>query len=432
MATELVIPSPGESITEVVLGRWHKHSGEWVEKDDPVVEIESDKVTFDLSAPESGVLEVAAEEGAYLPVGAVIGRVDPAGKPTRKPDAAKAGLKAEMAAGPPQSKESAGDPGTQETPAEREAPLPAAAAAGDGIQRATSMARKLAAERGVDLASLQGTGASGRITKSDVLTAVGANSPPPAPAPPTDAPPDEGPAPQRRGVRRERMSMLRQRIAERLVEAQHTAAMLTTFNEADMSAVMRLRAEHKEAFAERHGVGLGIVSFFVTACVSALQTFPRVNAFIVGDEIEYHDYVDMSIAVGTERGLVVPVIRNTETLSFAEIERAIHDVATRAREGKLNLDEMTGGTFTISNGGVYGSLLSTPILNPPQSAIIGLHKISKRPVEDPDNSGQIVLRPMMNLALSYDHRVIDGEQAVKFLLHVRHQIEQPQRMLLGI
>jgi 2-oxoglutarate dehydrogenase E2 component (dihydrolipoamide succinyltransferase) len=294
------------------------------------------------------------------------------------------------------------------------------------------MARKLAAEQGVDLASLQGTGSSGRITKSDVLAAAGANSSPPAPAPPTDAPPAEAPAPDGRGVRRERMSMLRQRIAERLVEAQHTAAMLTTFNEADMSAVMRLRAEHKEAFAERHGVGLGIVSFFVKACVSALQTFPRVNAFIAGDEIEYHDYVDISVAVGTERGLIVPVIRNTETLSFAEIERAIHDLTTRAREDKLSLDEMTGGTFTISNGGVYGSLLSTPIINSPQSAIIGLHKISKRPVEDPDNPGQIALRPMMNLALSYDHRIIDGEQAVKFLLHVRHQIEQPQRMLLGI
>ncbi|MEE8247073.1 MAG: dihydrolipoyllysine-residue succinyltransferase, partial [Alphaproteobacteria bacterium] len=251
------------------------------------------------------------------------------------------------------------------------------------------------------------------------------------PASVTAPPPPHRPT-AARGVRRERLSKLRRRIAERLVEAQQTAATLTTFNEADMSQVMALRAEHKEAFAERHGVGLGFMSFYVTACVSALRTYPRINAYIAGDEVEFHDYVDVSIAVGTEKGLVVPVVRNAETMSFADIERAISDLAARAREGRLSLDDMTGGTFTISNGGVYGSLLSTPILNPPQSGILGLHKIIKRPVEDPGNPGQIALRPMMNLALSYDHRLVDGEEAVKFLVHVKEQIEDPRRMMLGI
>ena len=228
------------------------------------------------------------------------------------------------------------------------------------------------------------------------------------------------------------MSKLRQRIAERLVAAQRTAAMLTTFNEADMSAVMDLRKRYKEQFLDTHGVGLGFMSFFIKACVSALSQFPRVNSFIEGNEIEYHDFVDMSIAVGTPRGLVVPVIRNAEAMSFAEVEKAIVYLATRAREGKLTLDEMSGGTFTISNGGVYGSMMSTPILNPPQTGILGLHRITSRPVEDPAVPGRIVLRPMMYLALSYDHRVIDGEQAVKFLVHVRTCIEDPQRLMLEL
>jgi 2-oxoglutarate dehydrogenase E2 component (dihydrolipoamide succinyltransferase) len=235
-----------------------------------------------------------------------------------------------------------------------------------------------------------------------------------------------------RGLRRERMSKLRQRVAERLVSAQHTAAMLTTFNEADMSAVMDLRKKYKEPFLEKHGVGLGFMSFFVKACVSALQAFPRINAYIAGDEIEFHDYVDISVAVGTPKGLVVPVIRNAERLSFAGIETTIKDFAVRARDGKLTVDDMTGGTFTISNGGVYGSLNSTPILNPPQSGILGMHKIMKRAIEDPDNPGQIVLRPMMYLALSYDHRIVDGAEAVGFLVHVKDMIEDPERLLIEV
>ena len=233
-------------------------------------------------------------------------------------------------------------------------------------------------------------------------------------------------------MRRERLSKLRQRIAERLVEAQHTAAMLTTFNEADMTAIMQLRKQHKEAFKERHGVGLGFMSFFVKACCSALQRFERVNAYIDGDEVEYHDFVDVSVAVGTDKGLVVPVIRDAQNLSFAGVEQSIANLAARARAGKLTLDEMTGGTFTISNGGVYGSMMSTPILNPPQSGILGMHRIQNRPVEDPDNPGQIALRPMMYLALSYDHRIVDGEQAVSFLVHLRACLEAPDRLMLDV
>ncbi len=403
MPIELTIPSPGESITEVVLGPWHKASGEWVEKDETLVEIESDKVTLDLPAPESGVLRVVAEEGAELAVGTVIGSIDP---DAQRPAVASPNDEPAPAAG-------------AETPP----------ASGDGAGRVTPMGRKLAAEMGLDLTAIQGTGPSGRITKSDVLAAATASGAPPASV--TAPPPPPGRTAVR-GVRRERLSKLRRRIAERLVEAQQTAATLTTFNEADMSQVMALRAEHKEAFAERHGVGLGFMSFYVTACVSALRTYPRINAYIAGDEVEFHDYVDVSIAVGTEKGLVVPVVRNAETMSFADIERAISDLAARAREGRLSLDDMTGGTFTISNGGVYGALLSTPILNPPQSGILGLHKIIKRPVEDPGNPGQIALRPMMNLALSYDHRIVDGEQAVKFLVHVKQCIEDPRRLLLDL
>ncbi len=308
------------------------------------------------------------------------------------------------------------------------------AVSGDGDSKVTSVARKLAADKGVDLARIDGSGPSGRITKSDVLAAAQTPTPtPPLAVSIATASPIVGTVPVgSREVQRQRMSKLRQRIAERLVAAQHTAAMLTTFNEADLSAVIRLRKRHKEEFEKKHGVGLGFMSFFVHACAAALQQFPRVNAYIDGNEVEYHDYVDISVAIGTDKGLVVPVLRNAEAMSFADVERTIKELAGRARDSKLTLEEMTGGTFTISNGGVYGSLLSTPILNPPQSAILGMHKIMKRPIEDPDNPGQIVLRPMMYLAISYDHRIVDGEQAVKFLIHIKDSIESPQRMLLGL
>ena len=421
MAVDISIPSPGESITEVVVGPWHCKAGEWVEKDQIIVEIESDKVTLEIPAPESGILRVTAEEGADLNVGDVVGSIDPdAPRPepatvVAESATASAGTAAPAAALPIAAASTT--PVTRKSPSTPKSP----AMGGNSDKRSTSVARKLAADRGVDLAGVAGTGPAGRIMKSDVLAASDAAAPPASPT-----------ASSGRTVRRERLSKLRQRIAERLVAAQHTAAMLTTFNEADMTVIMQLRKQHKEAFKERHGVGLGFMSFFVKACCSALQRFERVNAYIDGDEVEYHDYVDVSIAVGTDKGLVVPVIRDAQNLSFAGIEQTIANLAARARAGKLTLDEMTGGTFTISNGGVYGSLMSTPILNPPQSGILGMHRIQNRPVEDPANPGQITLRPMMYLALSYDHRIVDGEQAVLFLVHLRACLEAPDRLMLDV
>ncbi len=426
MPVDITIPSPGESITEVTIGPWHKSDGDWVEKDETLVEIESDKVTLEVPAPESGRLKIAAQEGDEKNVGDVIGSVDAkAEKPEQPatPSAGKASATEEDAPAQPQSDSS-------RSKVEKDAERNERATATAVESKVTPLARKIAQERGVNLAQVKGTGPAGRITKQDVLAVRD-----------SDRVHVEGPREivaheaGSRGVRREKMTKLRQRIAQRLVEAQHNAAMLTTFNECDMSAVMALRSRHKDSFAARHGVGLGFMSFFCKAAVSALQAFPRVNAYIVGNppsEIEYHEYVDISVAVGTEKGLVVPVLRNVENMSFAGIERTIKELATKARDGKLTIDEMTGGTFTISNGGVYGSLNSTPILNPPQSAILGMHKIMKRPVEDPDAPGQIGLRPMMYLALSYDHRIIDGAEAVGFLVHVKEMIENPERLLLGV
>ncbi len=415
MTAEITIPSPGESITEVTLGPWHKQSGDWVEQDETLVEIESDKVTLEVPAPSSGILSTIAEEGAEMNVGDVIGSIDAsAAKPS-----APAGAASEQ-------------PGSAVQSAVANEVATATIAATDSIARATTMARKIAQEAGVDLTGVAGSGPAGRIMKADVIAATPSSpaSQPIVPAVMTSVVPaaDSGP----RGMRREKMSKLRQRIAERLVHAQHSAAMLTTFNECDMSEVMRLRKLHKESFSEKHGVGLGFMSFFIKACTSALTQHPRVNAYIVGNEYEYHDYVDISVAVGTDKGLVVPVLRNTELMSFAEVESTIKNFALRARENKLTMDEMTGGTFTISNGGVYGSLNSTPILNPPQSGILGMHTIKKRAVEDPDNSGQVVIRPMMYLAMSYDHRIVDGAEAVGFLVHVKNYIENPERLLLGL
>ena len=390
MAVDITIPSPGESISEVSLSGWLRDDGSYVEKDELLAEIESDKATLELRAPASGALKIATKRGDGIKVGAVVASIDT--------NAAK--------------------------------PASAAVAAttnGDASMRVSGVAKKVAAEKGVDLAQLAGSGPSGRVMKNDVLAATETKPMILKPAAPAVV--------GSRGVRREKMTKLRQKIAERLVHAQHTAAMLTTFNECDMTEIMRLRAEHKESFEKTHGVGLGFMSFFVKAATSALRKYPRVNAYIVGQgadmEMEFHDYADIAVAVGTEKGLVVPVLRNAEALSFAGIEASIKDFAVRAKEGKLSVDEMTGGTFTISNGGVYGSLMSTPILNPPQSAILGMHATKKRAVEDPKNPGQVALRPMMYLALSYDHRIIDGSEAVGFLVHVKDMIEKPERLLFG-
>lgn len=410
MTIEIHVPEMGESIAEVRLGQWLKQDGDWVERDDLLVEIESDKVTQELPSPTAGVLKITEVEGTDLPVGAVIGTLDP--------DA------------PRTATQSVPDAAAPDVPTTRIEVATETAASAD--VRATPMARKIAADQGVDLHDVEGSGPSGRIMKSDVLSSPADG----ADLAPVDQPPPQGPDSDThaltRSVRRERMSPLRRRIAQRLVEAQHNAAMLTTFNEADMTAVMNLRKMHKDDFNDRYGVKLGFMSFFAKAVVSALAAFPEVNAYVDGDEFEYHDYVDLAIAVGTDKGLVVPVIRNADRMGFADIEGSIADLAARARTGRLGMDDLTGGTFTISNGGVYGSMMSTPILNPPQSGILGLHRIGKRPVEDPDNPGAIVLRPMMYLALSYDHRIVDGAGAVGFLVHVKNCIEQPDRLLLGL
>ena len=400
MAVDITIPSPGESISEVSLSGWLKDDGTYVEKDDLLAEIESDKATLELRAPAAGTLKIATKKGDGIKVGAVVASIDTS--------AAK--------------------------PAEAVAPAGAPSGA-----KVSSVAKKVAAEKGVDTTSISGSGPSGRVMKDDVLAATSkpaaATETKPTPAAATAKVAAVAAPSGTRGVRREKMTKLRQKIAERLVHAQHTAAMLTTFNECDMTEVMRLRAEHKESFEKQHGVGLGFMSFFVKAATSALRKYPRVNAYIAGTgadmEIEFHDYADIAVAVGTDKGLVVPVLRNAEMLSFAGVESAIKDFAVRAKDGKLSVDEMTGGTFTISNGGVYGSLMSTPILNPPQSAILGMHAIKKRAVEDPKNPGQVALRPMMYLALSYDHRIIDGAEAVGFLVHIKDMIEKPERLLLA-
>jgi 2-oxoglutarate dehydrogenase E2 component (dihydrolipoamide succinyltransferase) len=414
---DIVVPSPGESITEVTLGQWHRQDGDWVETDEILVDIESDKATLEVRAPAAGVLHVKAKAGAEQKVGAAIASIDTS---AARPAGAMAAGAAPAAAGASVSPD-------------RVTSAPAATEAKpEGGRKASSLARKVAADKGVDLANVAGSGTAGRIVAADVeraATGVAAIANPVKPVAPAPAPAPLAVA-GARGTRRERMPKIRQRIAERLVMAQHTAAMLTTFNECDMTEVMRLRAEHKESFEKHHGVGLGFMSFFVKACTSALRRFPKVNAYFMGEEVEHHDYCDVSIAVGTDRGLVVPVLRNAEAMSFAEIELAIRGFAARAREGKLSVDEMSGGTFTITNGGIYGSLMSTPILNPPQSAILGMHAIKKRPVEDPRAPGQIALRPMMYLALSYDHRIIDGAEAVSFLVHVKDCIEKPERLLL--
>ena len=401
---DVTIPSPGESITEVTLGTWRKSDGEWVEKDELLNEIDSDKATLELLSPAAGALKVVVKSGTEQKVGTLVAKIDdsaarPAGAAKAKMVETKPKAAAHQSAAAP------------ETGATR----------GASAARASGVARKMAAERGIDLGTVEGTGPSGRVMKADLAGVQPSAS---APAPTAER--------GSRGMRREKMTRLRQKVAERLVQAQRTAAMLTTFNEADMSEVIRLRAEHKEAFEKAHGVGLGFMGFFVTACVSALQKYPRANAFIVGDEVEFHDYTDIGVAVGTDRGLVVPVLRNAETMGLADVERELKSLALRAREGKLSVDEMTGGTFTISNGGVYGSLMSTPILNPPQSAILGMHAIKKRAVEDPHRLGTVAIRPMMYLALSYDHRIIDGADAVGFLVHVKDCIENPGRLLLGV
>lgn len=404
MQHELKAPSPGESITEVTVGQWLKKDGEQVEAGEVVLELESEKATLELAAEASGALKILKDEGETVDVGTVLGYVDDAASGAAAP--AK-GAEAEKPA------------------AKAEAPKAPAATGGTGAEEAMGPAvRKLVTENNLDLANIPGTGPKGRVTKGDVLAYLD-KKPASTPSAPTPAAAAAPARPAREGETRKRLPLVRRKIAERLVAAQQTAAILTTFNEVDMTAVKELRAKHKEAFKKKHGVNLGFMSFFTMATAQALRKYPIVNAFIEENEIVFHDFQDIGIAVGTERGLVVPIVRNAGEMNLADIETEIARLAGRARDGKLTVDEMSNGTFTISNGGVYGSLLSTPILTPPQSGILGMHKIQDRPMAE---DGKVVIRPMMYLAVSYDHRLLDGKDAVLFLVAIKEFLEDPDSM----
>jgi 2-oxoglutarate dehydrogenase E2 component (dihydrolipoamide succinyltransferase) len=432
MPIDIVIPQAGESVTSGVVSRWLKNEGDSVKRDEGILELETDKVTMEIPAPAAGVLRQRAKPGETVNIGAVVGSIDDkavASAPAAPPVA-------------PSAKPASASPAPDAMPAPVAQPV-ASAAATNGhaladASRATPLAAKLAHEHNLDLTGVVGTGASGRIREQDVLALVQSRATSPAPAIAQSSPaPATAPAAANSTARRERLSPLRMRIAQRLVQAQHTAAMLTTFNEVDMSGVMALRSRYKEDFEKKHGVGLGFMSFFVKAAANALRQFPVVNASLIVNpdgsmDVEHHDSAHIAVAVSTPKGLTVPVLRRCEALSFAQVESGIKELAGRARDGKLALDDLQGGTFTITNGGIFGSLLSTPILNSPQSAILGMHTIKNRPVENPDKPGEIVLRPMMYLALSYDHRLLDGAEAVQFLVSIKNAIERPERLLLGM
>ena len=417
MATDVVVPTLGESITEATLGQWLKKPGEAVKADEPIASLETDKVAVDVPSPVSGVMgELVVSEGDTVNVGAVIARIEAGSAATAATPAVEdrtAVGKAEAAA-PPEP-----------------AAAPVDAESSDPMTLSPSV-RRAVLEHGVDPSKIKGTGKDGRVTKDDVLAAAKTQPKPAAAAAPTITPATSGPLASPTGGRKEervRMTRLRQTVATRLKEAQNTAAMLTTFNDVDMTAVIEARNKYKDLFEKKHGVRLGFMGFFVKAACMALKDIPSVNASIEGDEIVYRDYVDVSVAVSAPNGLVVPVIRDAETLSVAAIEKTIGDFGARAKNGTLKMDDMKGGTFTISNGGVFGSLMSTPIINPPQSAVLGLHRIEERPVV---RDGQIVARPMMYLALSYDHRLIDGREAVTFLVALKNAIEDPTRLLIDL
>jgi 2-oxoglutarate dehydrogenase E2 component (dihydrolipoamide succinyltransferase) len=418
--TEIRVPTLGESVTEATIGKWFKKPGDPVAVDEPLVELETDKVTIEVPAPAAGVLgDIAAKDGETVAVGALLGQITDGAGAASKPSAPKA---AEPSA-PPAAKPAAPPPSAQSAPA----PAPAKAAAPEAPS-----VRRLSAESGVDAATVPGSGKDGRVTKGDMLAAIERAAAQPTPVPQTAAAvPVRAPSPADDAAREERVKMtrLRQTIARRLKEAQNTAAMLTTFNEVDMGAVMDLRNHYKDMFEKRHGVKLGFMGFFVRACVQALKDIPAVNAEIDGADLVYKNYYHIGVAVGTEKGLVVPVVRDCDAKSLAEIEKEIAGFGRRAREGTLKIEEMQGGTFTISNGGVYGSLMSTPILNAPQSGILGMHKIQERPMVV---GGKIEARAMMYLALSYDHRVVDGREAVTFLVRVKEILEDPQRLVLDL
>jgi 2-oxoglutarate dehydrogenase E2 component (dihydrolipoamide succinyltransferase) len=400
MSTEVKVPTLGESVAEATIGEWLKQPGEAVALDEPIASLETDKVAVEVPSPVAGVMgQHLAKVGDNVSVGAVIATVEAGGTATAAPAAAAA-------------------------PAP--APAPTVAPAGDAAVLSPAV-RRAVLEHGVDPTAIKGTGKDGRLTKEDVVAAAAAKSAAPAPAAAAAAPPPA--VAGDRGEERVKMTRLRQTIAKRLKDAQDTAALLTTFNDCDMSAVIEAREKFKGVFEKKHGVKLGFMSFFAKAACLALKDIPAVNARIEGDEIVYHPYVDLSVAVSAPNGLVVPVVRNVDAMGFADIEKAIADLGKRAKEGSLTMDDMKGGTFTISNGGIFGGLMSTPIINPPQSAVLGLHRIEDRPVV---RDGQIVIRPMMYLALSYDHRLIDGREAVTALKTIKEAIEDPTRILIDL
>lgn len=408
MSLEIKVPSVGESITEVVLSRWVKNDGDFVEMDEIIAELESDKATFELTAEKAGTLKIVASEGDTLAIGAVVCNIEEGA----------GGAKAESA-----------QPKTESAPAPAadQKSTPVAEKSGESYATGTPSpsAAKILAEKGIETAEVKGSGVDGRITKDDANKAQ-------KPAPKAEAPKAASAAPAgfgSRNERKERMSPLRKTVAKRLVAVKNETAMLTTFNEVNMKPIMDLRAKYKDQFKEKFGVGLGFMSFFTKAVCEAAKDFPAVNARIEGDEIVYNDFVDVSIAVSAPKGLVVPIIRNAESMSLAQIEKTVIELATKARDSKLTIDEMTGGTFTITNGGVFGSMMSTPIINAPQSAILGMHNIIERPIAE---NKEVVIRPMMYVALSYDHRIIDGRESVGFLVRVKQLLEDPARLLLGI
>ena len=420
--TEIRVPTLGESVTEATIGRWFKKAGDAVAVDEPLVELETDKVTIEVPAPSAGTLgDIIAKDGETVAVGALLGQINEgAAGAASKPAAAPA-----RAAAPP-------------------SPLPAAAAASAAASASTTQrvppadaplapsVRKLSAESGFDAATVPGSGKDGRVTKGDMLAAIEKAASAPTPVnQPAAAVQVRAPSPADDAAREERVKMtrLRQTIARRLKDVQNTAAMLTTFNEVDMSHIMAMRTQYKDVFEKKHGSKLGFMGFFTKACVQALKDIPAANAEIDGTDLIYKNYYHIGVAVGTDKGLVVPVVRDCDHKSIAEIEKSIADFGRRARDGQLKIDEMQGGTFTITNGGIYGSLMSTPILNAPQSAILGMHKIQDRPVAV---AGKVEIRPMMYLALSYDHRVIDGKEAVTFLVRVKESLEDPARLVLDL
>lgn len=410
MSLEIKVPPVGESITEVVLSRWVKNDGEEVEMDEVIAELESDKATFELTAEQAGTLKIVAAEGDTLAIGAVVCSIED-------------GDAAPKAAAPAAAEEKVA------VAADKQAAAPVAEKSGSSYAAGTPSpaAGKILAEKGVDAASVNGSGVDGRITKEDALKAAkpAAAAAPAAKPAAVSAPAVAG----SRNERREKMTPLRKTVAKRLVAVKNETAMLTTFNEVNMKPIMDLRGKYKDQFKEKYGVGLGFMSFFSKAVCEAMKDFPAVNARIDGDAVIFNDFVDISIAVSAPKGLVVPIIRNAESMSLAQIEKSVIELATKARDSKLTIEEMTGGTFTITNGGVFGSMMSTPIINAPQSAILGMHNIIERPIAE---KGEVVVRPMMYLALSYDHRIIDGRESVGFLVRVKQLLEDPARLLLGV